>query len=85
MAELTAEQVREIAEDVVSEIHSDCASIYDVQEEVENAVADYFAGGGDGVTYEEYSDLLKRVEEVEKELRDMNFWKADRNHRHVLG
>lgn len=81
---LTEKEVREIAEDVLSEAHEDCATIYDVQEEIENAVADHFANGGDGVTWEEYCALLQRVDDLEKEIRDQNFWKADRNHSHSV-
>lgn len=54
----------------------------DIEGEIADAVAEHFANGGDGVTYEEYDALQKRVETLEREIKEQNFWKADRNHSH---
>lgn len=68
--------LKEIAEEVESHLDLDFTW------EIEEAVSDHFANGGDGVTYEEHYDLSKRIAVMEKELSDLNFWKADRNHSH---
>lgn len=73
MSELTAEDVREIAEEVLADTHYDCATDYDIEELVENAVNEHLA---------EYQALLDKVDALEKELKDQNYWKADRNHSH---
>lgn len=55
----------------------------DIEAEIEQAVADYLANGSDRViTYEEYDALMTRLDNIEKELKELNFWKADRNHSH---
>jgi hypothetical protein len=54
----------------------------DIEEEIVNAVNDYLAGGGDLVTWAEHERLLIRVNELEEKLKNLDFWKADRNHSH---
>lgn len=55
----------------------------DVESEIASAVEEYLANGGDRViTYEEYDKLMTKLGDIEKELKELNFWKADRNHNH---
>lgn len=54
----------------------------DISEEVAEAVNEFLADGGNVATYDEMTDLIIRVEALEKALKDLDFWKADRNHSH---
>jgi hypothetical protein len=54
----------------------------DIEEEISRAVEDFLAGGSNVATFDEISDVIKRLEALEKEVKELNFWKADRNHSH---
>jgi hypothetical protein len=54
----------------------------DIEGEIEAAVEDYLSNGGEFVTITEHEALLRRLEDLEREMKDLNFWKADRNHSH---
>lgn len=57
----------------------------DVEDIIIKAIENYLAGGGEFVTYDEHEKVLDRVRELEDQMKDMNFWKADRNHSHKEG
>jgi hypothetical protein len=54
----------------------------DIEGEIEAAVEDFLANGGMFATYDELEAVRGKLDKLEKELADLNFWKADRNHSH---
>ena len=54
-----------------------------IQYSVEDAVENYIAYGKPIPVDADIDALIERIEKVERELREQNYWKADRNHSHT--
>jgi hypothetical protein len=54
----------------------------DIEDLIQDYVNDALANGSDLATYTELENLISRVDELERLVKDFDFWKADRNHSH---